>query len=1028
MHRDRTRINIDFHSGTNGCCAIVVFMKTLSVNFQKIGSLLTTVVVIVAFSLSGCSPQETAQNDKRPEAENTKISSSQRMLAAIKRDDWETASKLSKEVLIANPDDAELITQVALVTARSGDEDEAAQLLVSAARAGGFRPPARVNNAVQGLINVGQIYNAVELLEEALERYPEEHQQRRTLVGFLAELQRPEKLPEHLQILYKNRQFDLSLLFATTDTSTRRLSINTINTIFERNPNDHRVKLGNAFLLLYRRNVNEAAEVLKQIIQHHPDFAPAYATYGRVLATLSQWDELMRWYEDRPNGCEEYADYWIAMGDLATEKGRIDRAVRGYWEACMRSPSNSMAWSRLAITIQRINGQSEGDELGISDQQIESITTYASELQAFREQFNHFAAGDRTSQSEALEISAYLMKLGRSWAAEAWWAIASTLPQQPSKNLKTQRDEIIRQLRRDPNWQSRDPKVFSINFGNLPLPDIEAGLPKEEIFAVKPKSASTESLRLSERSFEWGLKGYGSDNSPDDAKLAPLIRSTGAGGGSFDYDLDGWPDLMIMNAAGKLLALDSNPNNLLRNLGNQFTDASQVTGVDDRGFGQGVAIGDFNEDGFPDLFFANLGFNRLLRNNGDGTFTNCTDQLQGDVEAAWSSSASFVDINNDSITDLFVSNYCQPVPGIVSACPDESGQPGPCHPLRFPADVDMVFQGQGDGTFKNVTDQWIGEPLPGRGLGIVSGQLVNDKQGIFVANDMSRNAYYTAADESAAFHLSETAGVRGVALDGMSRSQASMGIASCDFDHDGDLDFYVTGFGREYNIYYEQVAPGLWKDETSRLGLIEPTLPLIGFGTQPIDIENDGVEEIIVTNGHIGEFDSPDTPDYDLPLQIFRRDSQGKFALLNDDPWGEYFQLPHVGRALWTSDVNRDGRNDVFITHMNEQIRLLLNESTDEHHRIGFRIVATRANRDAIGSIVRFKVGQEQRSLWVLSGDGYYCSNEKTLIAGLADAEIVTEVTVHWTDGSSESFGDLPADHCYLLRQGSGAAFELSSY
>ncbi|MDA8696870.1 FG-GAP-like repeat-containing protein [Rhodopirellula sp.] len=984
-------------------------------------------IIFALASTIGCNPEDPNTIKTRSGDPATAKDPTEKMLRAIRSNDWETAEQYSKQVLIANPDDPDLITKVALITARSGKEKEAAELLVSAAKVSGFRPASRVNDAVQGLINVGEIYEAVSLLEQSLEAFPDEHQQRRMLVGFLSELQRTEKLPEHLKVLFQSRNFDLQLLFATTDTSTRRMSVNTINTIFERNPNDYRVKFGNAFLHLYRREIPEAAKILEEIIDRHPDFAPAYATYGRVLAAQARWDQMPAWHDRAPAGCEDYSDYWIAMGDLSAENGNIDRAIRGYWEACMRNPSNSMAWSRLAINLQQIKGQPLGQSLGVSDQHIQLITEYSNQLQIFRERFNHFAAGTRTSQTEAINIARQLLEIGRPWAAEAWWAIASTLPEDLASDIEDTRNKIIQKLRVNPEWQAKQADVFQLDYSMIPLPNFESGITKKENVKTIPKSLSSDSLRLSDRSHEWGLKDYGKDNSPDDARVAPLIRSTGAGGGSVDFDLDGHSDLLIMNAAGSMLQLNSKPNNLLRNLGRRFADVSSLSNVADSSFGQGVAVGDYNEDGFPDLFFANLGPNKLLRNNGDGTYTDCSDLLSGDTEHAWSSSACFADINKDSITDLFVVNYCKPIPEIVDPCPNEAGEPGPCHPLKFPADIDMIFRGNGDGTFENVTEAWIGEPLPGRGLGIVAGKLASHASGILVANDMSRNAYYTQISGEV-FGLSETAGVAGVALDGMSRPQASMGIASCDFDHDGDLDFYVTGFGREYNVYYEQVAPGLWKDETSRLGLVEPTVPLIGFGTQAIDIENDGVEEIIVTNGHIGDFDSPDVPDYDLPLQIFRRNGEGKFDLLDDDHWGEYFALPHVGRALWTTDVNRDGRNDVFITHMNEQIRLLLNESTDTNHRIGFRLTATRSSRDAVGAVVRFKVGEESRALWVLSGDGYFCSNEKTLIAGIYDQTAVTDVNVTWADGSIENFGDLPADSCYLLRQGDSEPFVLHQF
>ncbi len=269
---------------------------------------------------------------------------------------------------------------------------------------------------------------------------------------------------------------------------------------------------------------------------------------------------------------------------------------------------------------------------------------------------------------------------------------------------------------------------------------------------------------------------------------------------------------------------------------------------------------------------------------------------------------------------------------------------------------------------------------------------------------------------------------RGVAVDERTLTQGSMGVAASDFDADGDLDLYVTGFSGEYNIFYEQVAPGFWRDSTARLGMVEPTLNMVGFGAQAIDLNADGFDEIIVANGHIGQFSDPKEPPYEQPLQVFSRISTGAFKLVDISGWGDYFAGRHSGRALWTMDVNSDGRNDVILTNTKEPIALLLNNDQSANAVIGFQIVGTQSSRDAIGAVIKFKLNNRRRTLWSLSGNGYLCSNERVLRAGVGNSTELTDVTVTWPDGSVENLGTLPANAEYLLVQGNRMPFLLHQY
>ncbi|WP_436716604.1 FG-GAP-like repeat-containing protein [Roseiconus lacunae] len=948
------------------------------------------------------------------------------MREAVARRDWEDAELASRQALIEEPGDPDLITLAAGIAAFQDRKREAAKMLVEAAEVAEYQPLERIDSAVRGLMDVGEIYAAIELLETSLKQFPERDAQRQVLVGFYNEVQRGEMVPPHLWQLIKRRHFSLPLLLTTTERSSRRLSDSSSQRLLERNPHDHRVRLSEAFLSLYRRDFVSAAGTLQQILEHHPDFAPAYAMYGQALSGMLRFDEFDQWVSNAPVGVRNYADYWLTIGDFLANQRQLDQATRAYWEACQRDPARGLAWDRLRLSAMQLKeSESENADL-VTDTALAAIEAHAKGLIVVRDAFNDFCGNSKDSQRAATKVARGLLDVGRTWEAEAWSALALNFKNEPSPDLSGLREQIIATLRQDASWVSKSTSGLQVDFSFLPEPEL-GQLRFASSDMLVPELLSHDHIRLRSSGNDWGLQSIGIGNDPSDPKLAPLIRSTGAGGGMLDYDLDGFADLIVVNAGGTMLQADSMPNQLLRNDGRQFYDVSDQAAVADRRFGQGVSVGDFNEDGFPDLFIANLGVNQLLRNNGDGSFTDCSSLIADSVAAQWSTSAAFADLNRDGLADLFVAQYCQAVDSLKDACPNKAGEPGPCHPMVFAGDVDQVYESLGSGEFENVSQRWFADQIPGRGLGVLAGRLDKRQMGVFVANDMTRNAYYIAPAASET-KLEDRATASGIAVDGQSLAQASMGIAASDFDHDGDLDLYVTGFGREYNIFYEQVVPGVWEDATAKLGLVEPTLSWVGFGTQAIDLDNDGLDELVVTNGNIGQFAEPGADRYEQPLQVFRRGDQGRFEELEDDSWGEYFKRDHVGRALWTSDVNRDGRNDLFVTETRSSIGLLINETKTEGHVIAFQVIGTNSSRDAVGTVIEFYVNGTPRTLWRLAGDGYLCSNEKQLLCGLGSADQVTEVKVTWPDGSIESLGRLEADRAYLIVEGQREAFESFQY
>ena len=984
-------------------------------------------------------------NVKHPRSEGSYIQSSidprQLFYVAFQAKEWKEAREQGLKALTVTPGDPDLLQGTAVASARCGLKRDAADLLVEAAKAADFQPVSRVDLAVQALIDVGEVYGAIELLEQTLRQHPQNEELRWTLIGFLGEAQRPDLLPPHYQRLVRGRDFELSILLGFTDSSIRRHSTKTVDSLLERNPQDLRIGLGLAQSLVDDKDLQGAEAMLRKILEHHPDFAPAHALLGQVLIACGRENEIPQWMMAKCPKSVELGNYWLTLGDWGSHQNLNMEAARAYWEATRRDVNNGIAWTRLANTLQKIRATRHGDipkeraslsqvkaaesalSFATSREVIEDCDQRFQDLLELREQLRRFSGSDQSSQRIATLIAQTLHQLGRNWEAEAWSAVASVLPQDKTSRLKTLRQDIIESLKTDRNWISKKGhSELDIDLSHLPLPEpiaTFAGTERSRNLAL-PTSDDTRNLRLID---ETEFRGLVLSHKSERSHIPSLIHSMGTGGASIDFDLDGWTDLMLAGAGGDMRVRNSDANVCLRNLNGELEDVSIETNTDDTGFCQGIAVGDFNEDGFPDVFLANIGANRLLKNNGDGTFSETTSPFVSD-DRQWTTCGAFVDLDADGITDLVAVNYCDANAPIDQPCFEDEKLVA-CHPARFPAHHDQILQGDGRGHFQNMTSQWLGEIPYGRGLGVLAGALDSRTVSVLVANDMSANHYYTQKTPPETI-VRESATIRGVAVDARTLAQASMGIASGDFDGDGDLDLFITGFAHEYNIYYEQVSPGSWRDETARNGLLQPSLMTVGFGTEAIDLDGDGIEELLVTNGHIGNFGEGNPP-REQPFQLFRRSTSGRYASLDVSQWCDYLATPHIGRALWTIDVDRDGRSDIVITHENEPPCLLVNRTESDHHRLSLRLVGSSDVRDATGAVVRFECGGRKRVLWLLSGDGYMCSNERVLRVGLGNEKRVENLSVTWPNATVDEIGTLKGDHEYLIVQGTNNAFVMQS-
>ena len=379
------------------------------------------------------------------------------MRRAMRQGDWRRADQYTQAALIAKPGDAQVMVDAAQVAALNDRKRAAARLLVDAVALSDYQPAARVDFAVQALIDVGEVYDAIELLERSLVQNPDNIKQRRTLLAMLGETQRTERIAPHFQKLIQARQFDVHLLEAVTEISSRRFSHNTDDRLLKRNPDDHRVRLGEAHEMMNRRDFPAALEILDEILEHHPTFAPAHAMQRQVLMELRQHDRIADWIQAATDESRLFADYWLTLGDLASEQDQVAQAARAFWEATRRDANNSTAWTRLAAALRRLQrGEGETGSFSVSDRQLADIDQRIENLLELRKRYYDFVSDDKVSQQYATAVAALLTQLGRNWEAEAWTAIATTLDKDPSEELQPLRNAIVAKLKKDSSWLSAE--------------------------------------------------------------------------------------------------------------------------------------------------------------------------------------------------------------------------------------------------------------------------------------------------------------------------------------------------------------------------------------------------------------------------------------------------------------------------------------------------------------------------------------------------------------------------------------------
>jgi tetratricopeptide (TPR) repeat protein len=748
----------------------------------------------------------------------------------------------------------------------------------------------------------------------------------------------------------------------------------------------------------------EALSWLRRALQADAQWMGAHVELGSVLLEGELADEFVRWHAALPSNADEHPEIWAIQGRYAQMRNENPVAARCFAEALRRDPNHPLANYQLGHVLTALGHP-------------QRATPFLDRANTLEQYLRALEGTTGLASPEMIKTAALAEELSLFWEAYGWCRLVlqqhgHTAEVLPAKEILAR---VAPRLREIPTSRAAAEAYLAagLDLAAYPLPDWP--LEPLRVAAAPVDGPGGRRVTFEDRSGAAGLEfTYFNGGNPREDGMKEMYEFTGGGVAVLDFDGDGWPDLYLTQGTFWPVERDrsSGPvDRLFRNLGDgRFEEVTRSAELAESGFGQGVTVGDFNNDGFADLYVGNIGGNRLYQNNGDGTFTDVTQRA--DVAGQhWTTSCLIADLNGDTWPDIYVVNYLAGDDLFTRICGNQAGRTL-CLPHYFPGAQDQLYLSRGDGTFENVTQEAGIVKTDGRGMGIVAADFAGrGALDLFVANDLAANFFFVnqAGGSSGRPLFADQARLNGLAANRDGRYEACMGVAIGDSDGSGRLDLFVTNFFQESNTLYLQQPGGFFEDATHRAGLATPSLSLLGFGTQFLDADLDGDLDLIVTNGHVDDARSIGHP-YQMPPQFFENVGEGRFRLGDAAALGPYFQGNYLGRGMARLDWNRDGKEDVVISHLDAPAALLTNTTEDPGRFLALKLVAVRTARDAIGATATVTAGGRTWIRQLTAGDGYQASNQRLLTFGLGDAQRVDKLAIQWPSGVTQEFTDLPVD------------------
>ena len=962
----------------------------------KWGPELWVMVVWMLGILAGCGGNESnTSSDKTPDpvaVDHVVVARQQLELG-----NWEPAAELAYLALLETPDHLDATIIAARAEAGRGNHRVAIELLRPVDLSSRYGRQVAELTTKQHLV-LNEEWEAANVLLNALGVYPQEERWRAQAWTLLNRCGRRHEASIQAAWLCRegkaNRQQLESLVSCTL-----AYPLPSVAGISE---DDFAPGLGKARWYYSLQEYRKAIDELRGdgFVQYSTRPA-SLALEGRLLTELQQFDQVPEWFAQCDATVHEFNDYWAAVGTYLFDQGMYDGSVAALLRAIALDPTDRMSVQRMSRSLAALKRSEDsaqfryrGTQLANCEQNIEKMNDSAD------------------FSTRVRELQGLFLELGRPFEAIGWTLLGTNSSRQ--RLVVDQQRQVLLQR---PEVLSMAPVSAMLglkheDFGDLSNLEELMGKTRKQIKVDASDVKIDVSPRLSDVAKNVALEFQWYQDFEVNPASIPIHESLGGGIGVLDYDLDGWPDLYLGQGSGEPPSDQcTRSNKLFANKDDLFNDCTELAGVSDYNYSAGIAVGDVNQDGFPDLLLGALGRNRLLVNNGDGTFVDRTTQL-GLQQDRFTSSLAIGDINGDSLPDIYEVNYIEMEDGFKLPEMGPGGRELLPSPLLHYPDSDRWLENLGNGEFK---PRSVGRDVaePGTGLGVVITDFDGDgRNEIFVGNDVRPNHFLSHVGDQ---KLENSADANGIANGLQGTANGCMGIATGDFNRDLKIDLHVTNYIDEAANLFLQADGSGFSDQAVRYGVAEVSSPNVGFGTKAVDFDRNGWLDLAVVNGHIFDLRIAGHPFRMLP-QIMMNVGRA-FEICEVDNKGDYWDTPVLARTMAMLDYNRDGAMDLVVGHLDHPLALLENQTPTNHSWIQLRLVATKSERNAIGARIKVVTDQGMFAQWVTAGDGYLCSDESIIDLGLGVATEIKRLEVNWPSGERQIFQNIDVNQRYLLIQ-----------